>query len=56
MKNCELAIIMRTDKQVETTTFEFEDYRIAVAIANLLHSMNFVSVKSHTKERSDNEN
>lgn len=57
MKNCELTITQRTDKQVETTTFEFEDYRIAIAVKNLLHNMNFVSIKRQTtEERSDNEN
>ena len=55
MKNCELTITMKTDKQVETTTFEFEDYRIAVAVKNLLHNMNFVSIKRQTTERSNNE-
>lgn len=57
MKNCELTITQRTDKHVETTTFEFEDYRIAIAVKNLLHNMNFVSIKrQNTEERSDNDN
>ena len=39
MKNCEVTIIQAYGDNAKTIRYEFDDYRIAVAIANILDNV-----------------
>lgn len=42
-KNCQIRITRRESDGITDTVFEFDDYRIAVAVENILHNVNYMT-------------
>ena len=49
-QNCSIVITQTEKGKVKTEVFNFDDYRIATAIANLLHNMSFVYYSKYTQK------
>ncbi len=45
--NCQIVVKQKDGKNIKAYLFEFDDYRVATAISNLLFNINNVNVVIH---------